>query len=499
MLNIKRIVGACLVCISALGAHAQNVPDTLNANQRRMFEALDSATNSSELSENEDVTVYRHLPKSYRYRVQLADKKQNRFSVKHPEAFLSAKALARRSRYGLKIDAYDLPVSDAYVNGLRNLGLRIHNMSKWNNTVVVETADTTLMQRVRQLAYVKGVRCVWESPDSLPVAKVVARESEVTNKRDTTLADYYGYAAAQVKMLGVDQMHQQGYNGNGVTIGVIDGGFHNADLMAGIDQTHILGTRNFVQPAKSVYEEQSHGMMVLSCIGANEPHYLVGTAPCATFYLLQSEDEATEQLVEEDNWCAALEYADSLGCDMVSSSLGYYQFDHKYMNHHYYELDGQTAVNSRSASLAASRGILLVNSAGNSGSGVWKKIGFPADACHIITAGAVNTDSINTPFSSIGNTADGRVKPDLMAVGLNSMVYDIDGTVVGVNGTSFSCPTLCGAAACLVQAFPNVRPATIIKALQQSADNAAHPDNINGYGIPNVVKAAEWLRNAGVK
>lgn len=390
-------------------------------------------------------------------------------------------------------------MSDAYVNGLRNLGLRIHNMSKWNNTVVVETADTTLMQRVRRLAYVKSVRCVWESPDSLPVAKVVARESEVTNKRDTTLADYYGYAAAQVKMLGVDQMHQQGYNGNGVTIGVIDGGFHNADLMAGIDQTHILGTRNFVQPAKSVYEEQSHGMMVLSCIGANEPHYLVGTAPCATFYLLQSEDEATEQLVEEDNWCAALEYADSLGCDMVSSSLGYYQFDHKYMNHHYYELDGQTAVNSRSASLAASRGILLVNSAGNSGSGVWKKIGFPADACHIITAGAVETDSINTPFSSIGNTADGRVKPDLMAVGLNSMVYDIDGTVVGVNGTSFSCPTLCGAAACLVQAFPNVRPATIIKALQQSANNAAHPDNINGYGIPNVVKAAEWLRNAGVK
>lgn len=162
-----------------------------------------------------------------------------------------------------------------------------------------------------------------------------------------------------------------------MTIAVIDGGFFNADLIRGFDHTHILGTRNFVRPEKSVYEELDHGMMVLSCIAANEPNYLVGTAPEASFYLLQSEDGETEQLIEEDNWCAAVEYADSLGCDVITSSLGYQQFDHEYMNHHYWEMDGQTALNSCSASLAASRGMLLLNSAGNSGDDTWKKLVSP--------------------------------------------------------------------------------------------------------------------------
>lgn len=235
-------------------------------------------------------------------------------------------------------------------------------------------------------------------------------------------------------------------------------------------------------------------MMVLSCIAANEPHYLVGTAPEVSYYLLQSEDGESEQLVEEDNWCAALEYADSVGCDVVTSSLGYYQFDHKDQDHYYRDLDGHTAVNSRSASLAASRGIILLNSAGNSGMSAWKKIGFPADGRDMLAVGAVQSDSLNTRFSSIGNSADGRIKPDVMAMGQASAVYETDGTVTNANGTSFSCPTMAGAVACLVQAYPNRRPTDIIKALQQSANNAAHPDNIFGYGIPNVMKAFNLLK-----
>lgn len=440
-------------------------------------------------------TTYRHVPKTFRYRVSLNDKAGTSYSLKHPEKFLSEKALERRKRYRLKVDEYDLPVSSAYTQKLQKMGLHICNMSKWNNTVVVETADTMQMQVVRRLPFVRSVRRVWESPDSLPIIPERGpRQAQVTNKRDTTLTSYYGYGQQQVTMLGVDKLHEKGYRGQGIVIAVIDGGFYNADLMKGFSQQHLLGTRNFVRPQKCVFEELEHGMMVLSCIAANEPHYLVGTAPEVSYYLLQSEDGESEQLVEEDNWCAALEYADSVGCDIVTSSLGYYQFDHKDQDHFYRELDGYTALNSRSASLAASRGIILLNSAGNSGMSAWKKIGFPADGRDMLAVGAVQSDSLNTRFSSIGNSADGRIKPDVMAMGQASAVYETDGTVTNTNGTSFSCPTMAGAVACLVQAYPNRRPTDIIKALQQSANNADHPDNIFGYGIPNVMKAFNLLK-----
>lgn len=458
---------------------------------------LCSTASFAQSIDDEDTKIeYAKCPKTYRYRVTFTDKKNNIYSLKHPEKFLSEKSLERRRRYALTVDEYDLPISTRYLKSLTEMGLRIHNQSKWNNSVVVETPDSSVMKRVAQLSHVKNTLMVWESPDSLPIFPASDRKSIITNKRDTTLTDFYGFGAQQVEMLGVDKIHAQGYKGKGVTIGVIDGGFYNTDLMRGFNQTDIRGTRNFVRPQKDVNEELEHGMMVLSCIAANEPHYLVGTAPEASFYLLQSEDGESEQLVEEDNWCAALEYADSVGCDVVTSSLGYYHFDHKEMNHLYRDLNGHTAINSKSASLCASRGILLLNSAGNSGDEPWKKIGFPADACDMLTVGAVRKDSINTSFSSIGNTSDGRIKPDVMAVGRNSAVYNTDGTMTYVNGTSFSCPTMCGAAACLVQAFPTKRPVEIISALQQSGDNASHPDNIFGYGIPNVMKAAEILKES---
>lgn len=443
----------------------------------------------------EDSVTYQKVEKRYRYRISFTDKKNNGYSIKHPERFLSQKSINRRKRYGLSIDEYDLPITQKYLRSLSDYGLTIYNKSKWNNTAVVETSDTTLLQQVRQLPFVKGIRCVWIGPDSIPILqKGISRQSKIVNKRDT-LENYYGAGETQVEMLGVDGLHQKGFKGEGVTIAVIDGGFYNADVIQGLASAKILGTRNFVRPEKSVYEELSHGMMVLSCIAANVPNSLVGTAPHASFYLLQSEDGESEQLVEEDNWCAAVEYADSLGCDIVTSSLGYFMFDHQEMNPIYSELDGHTALNSRSASLAASRGILVINSAGNSGDEPWKKIGFPADACDILAVGAVNAKKRNTNFSSLGNSADGRIKPDVMAMGEESAVYDIDGTVTHVNGTSFSCPTLCGAAACLVQMFPQQRPTAIIRALQESGDNASHPDNIYGYGIPNVMKAADILKN----
>ncbi len=437
---------------------------------------------------------YVAVPKTYCYRVTFTDKKNNVYNLKRPEEFLSPKALERRKRHKIKVDKHDLPVSPVYLDYLRNQGLKVRNASKWNNSAVVETADTTIALALKDVSFVCDVRKVWESKDFIQTAQMPDRRVLINNRTDT-LTHYYGAAKRQVTMIGADSLHKAGLTGQGVTIAVLDGGFCNVDAIKGLSMVTILGTRDFVNPSRSVYDDwEDHGTMVLSCIAANTPYSLIGTAPNAAFYLLTSEDGRSEYLIEEDNWCAAIEYADSLGVDMVTSSLGYYGFDDKTMSHKYYEQDGLTAVCSRAASLAASRGIIVLNSAGNSGDEAWKKIGFPADARDILTVGAVNKNGINTVFSSLGNTEDGRIKPDVMAMGEQTWLYNLQGKLTTANGTSFSCPLMCGGVACLVQAFPEKRPVEIIRAVQLSGNNADHPNNIYGYGIPNLWKAYQILK-----
>ncbi len=441
--------------------------------------------------------TYHKPEKAYRYRVYLTDKdvKNNYYSLKRPEQFLSPKALERRARYRIKVDEHDLPVSQIYLDYFRNNGFRVLHTSKWNNTVVVETTDSTRAHLLDEPKFVKGIRKIWESPDSVPISDMSKRKEWITAEgKADTIPGYYGYAQHQVEMLNVPKLHEAGYRGQGMTIAIIDGGFRNADCIPGLGKARIAGTRNFVRPDISVYEEQSHGMMVLSCIGANAPHSLVGTAPEATFYLLVSEDSESEQISEEDNWCAALEYADSIGADLVTSSLGYYAFDDSLDSYRYFELDGRTALISQSASLAASRGILLLNSAGNSGDEQWKKISVPADADHILTVGAVMPNGTNTVFSSLGNTADGRTKPDVTAQGEDVALYSVNGTVTTAAGTSFSTPLLCGGVACLWQQFRDKKPEEVIEAVRRSGNNANHPDNVYGYGIPDLWKAAQILQ-----
>lgn len=460
-------------------------------------------------------TNYIPLPKSYRFRVSFKDKKNNIYSVKRPGEFLSPKAIERRKRLGRKVDQYDLPVSPVYLSYLREKGFHVHNVSKWNNTAVVEVSDSTRAAELAALTFVKDVKCVWVSPESLYVgqdaspfniAAVISKCDTLNEKldslrRDEILEDTlsqkenpYGCGAVQAFMLGVERLHNEGWRGEGMTIAVIDGGFHNVDLV--LPECNVLGTRNFVHPGYSVYYEPvDHGTMVLSCIGTNRPGRMIGTAPGAAFYLLESEDGNSEQMVEEDNWCAAAEYADSLGVDVITTSLGYYHFDKGMNNHTYAEQDGRTSVCSRAASLAASRGILVLNSAGNSGNDPWKKISFPADADNILTVGAVQEDSLNANFSSLGNTSDGRIKPDVMAMGQSSSAISSYGVFEKVDGTSFSCPIMAGAVTCLWQAFPDRRPEEIIAAVREAGDNASHPDNVMGYGIPNMWKAYEILKS----
>lgn len=425
--------------------------------------------------------------KTYKYRIGLRDKAETTYTLSNPSAYLSERALERRMKQGVSVDSTDLPVCRSYVDALAGKGARPISESKWNNTVVVQVSDTSIIDRIALLPFVRTIRKVWTSPDSIP-ARNADRKKEVTNKVKKG-DNYYGDAWRQIAVHQGDSLHAAGFRGKGMQIAVIDAGFYNADEISVFKGMDLLGTRDFVNPRSDIYAENYHGMKVLSCLAANRPHVLVGTAPEAAYWLLRSEDDDTEQLVEEDYWAEALEFADSVGVDVVNTSLGYYEFDDKAMNYRYRDLDGHCSLMSHSASLAADKGLVVVCSAGNSGRGAWKKITPPADAEHVITVGAVNRELVNADFSSVGNTIDGRVKPDVMAVGVYAAVAGTDGTVSYANGTSFASPILCGLVACFWQACSWLTARQVVEAVQNAGDRKEYPDNIFGYGIPDIWKA----------
>ena len=425
--------------------------------------------------------------KNYKYRVSLKDKVGTAYSVDKPQEFLSERALERRNRQQLSVDETDLPVSQVYVDELKGMGAKLVTSSRWNNTVVLEVSDTLLMDEVAKKSFVKGVKKVWTQPDSIPLRNK-KRGKEVTNDVKES-GHYYGKAFRQINIHGGDSLHAAGFTGKGMHVAVIDAGFYNADKIKFFKKMDLLGTRDFVNPNSDIYAENSHGMKVLSCMAANIKDAFVGTAPEASYWLLRSEDQDTEQPIEEDYWAAAIEFADSVGVDVVNTSLGYYEFDEGYGGYRYRDLDGHYSLMSHSASVAADKGIVVVCSAGNSGRSAWKKVTPPGDSENVITVGALTKELKNAEFSSIGDTSDGRVKPDVMAIGVNSVVSGNDGTVSKANGTSFASPTMCGVVACFWQACPWLTAKEVIKAVQQAGDRVDYPDNIYGYGVPNLWKA----------
>jgi len=429
----------------------------------------------------------------YKYRITLADKKNCGYSVNRPQEFLSEKAIQRRQKQGMKVDELDLPVTKAYVDGIASTGVKVLLTSKWNNTVLVECEDTTLIDNVAKLPYVKATRKVatyknheFHYKDGLRYDKL-----EEFNKEENDYKTRYGNALRQIKQLNGIALHEQSFTGKGMTIAVIDAGFYNADIIPALQNTKILGTHDFIADSEDIYSEGSHGMMVLSCMGTKCDSIQIGTAPDAEYWLLRSEDERSEQMVEEDYWASAIEFADSVGCDVVNTSLGYTKYDNPADNILYREQDGVTRLISKSASTVASRGMILCCSAGNSGDEQWKRIGCPADAKDVLAVGAVGADGKNTNFSSLGYSADGRVKPDVVAQGGLSGVLGVDGLPTFANGTSFSSPILCGMVASLWSAYPNKTSYEIMDLVRKSANQYNYPDNVFGYGLPDFEKALE--------
>ena len=421
-----------------------------------------------------------------KYRICLKDKAATEYSLQRPEEFLSEKALERRRRQRLEVDSTDLPVCRRYVDEIRRMGVSIVVTGKWENFVTVSCNDSTIIDRIAALPFVRSTERVWMRPDKEVIAP---QRDSLVNSPEKYPDSYYGAGAAQIQLSRGDKLHEAGFWGQGMTIAVIDAGYHNADSITAFDLERVLGVKDFVDAHADLFAEQSHGMAVWSCMAMNRPEVMVGTAPEASYWLLRSEDDYSEHLVEQDYWAAAVEFADSVGVDVINTSLGYYEFDDKQKNYTFCQLDGRHALMSRQASRVADKGMVLVCSAGNAGSGPWKKITPPGDADNVLTVGAVGKDRVLASFSSIGNTADGRIKPDVVAVGYKADVMGTDGNLTKANGTSFASPIMCGMVACLWQACPTLTAKEVIELVRRSGDRVACPDNIYGYGVPDLWKA----------
>jgi len=431
------------------------------------------------------------------YRLCLKDKGNPPFSLTHPEDFLSLKSIERRQRQNLPVDSFDLPLDQAYMEAITETGATVQTSSKWEKTVVVNLSDMEIFSRLKNLPFVDTLYCVWEGNLR---AKTSNEMEDITLNpplRDDII-NSYGSGFTQIALNNGHLLHDAGFRGKGMTIAVLDGGFVNVDNIDFFNQSQIKGLKNFNHETTDMLREGSdHGTMVLSCMLSNKSGEMTGTAPEADYYLFRTEVVSEEFPVEEDYWVAGLEYADSLGVDIVTSSLGYFTFDDPAMNHTHEQLDGRTVPISRAASLAASRGIVLLNSAGNEGASSWGKIIFPGDAENMITAGSINRDSTRSYFSSAGLTADGRIKPDVMAMGAQASVVTNSNTIVQSNGTSFSTPIMAGLTACLWGALPDLNSFEILHLLRETADHFQNPDSLMGYGIANVYKAYMENQPAG--
>lgn len=424
------------------------------------------------------------------YRLYLKDKDLDHtpFLVNRPSEFLSQRSIDRRKRQGIPVDLTDLPVAPAYEKRVTEAGIEIVGKSKWNNTLLIRIHKDKELRKLEGLEFITKRKKVFQAPDSVSQSM---RSNVRNGLNEWSQGDgFYGAADAQLKSLNGKRLHESGYCGKGMMIAVFDGGFMNVDKIPALHKIKLAGVKDFVVPeSKNVFGEMEHGTMVLSTMAANAPDFYVGVAPEAQYLLIRCEDERTESLAEEDYWASAAEYADSCGVDVINSSLGYHGFDDSSMDHHYYEQDGNTALISRTASMCADKGIVCVNSAGNDGMGSWKKINFPADAKDILTVGSINEHGMNAAFSAVGPTADGRIKPDVMAFGSPTCVITGRGSIINDNGTSFSSPLVAGMVACLWQALPGKTAKQIIKLVKLAGDNQQHPDNVFGYGVPDFWKA----------
>ena len=435
------------------------------------------------------------------YWVQFTDKDNSPYSIDNPEAYLSPRALQRRANLGIGIDEYDLPVNPQYLQAVADCGAQLLNPSKWLNGVSVYVTNPSVIDAINALECVATVRNCPNNPKAQELKERWLANEMKTVERTRATYGFYGGGQTQITQINGNSLHDSGFMGEGMIIAVLDGGFVGTENHPAFDnmreEGRLLGVRDFVYGSTSVYSQSSHGTSCLSTMAAYVPNTFVGTAPKASYYLLHTEDGNSENIVEEYNWVSGAEYADSLGVDVCSTSLGYIDFDMSQWDHPQSVFDGHTAPMTIGAEIAVSRGMICLNSAGNEGESWWGgnqcTLGIPADAEHVLTIGAVDGNGNRAWFSSVGPTYDGRIKPDVMAMGEDTFVADSNGDYYNGSGTSFSNPVMAGAVTCLRQSNPYASVQEICDVVRACSDRVDNPDNRYGYGIPDFSKALEML------
>lgn len=425
------------------------------------------------------------------YWVYFTDKADNGYSYEEAGEFLSERSIQRRAWQGLGVGLSDEPVTQAYVDTLVALGVEVRHISRWLNGLAMVNADEDLFHKVLAKPFVDTLPWVPESQTLWFPPRPIGDRFEPPLE---TPPDYqYGIATEQIVQVDMDQLHQEGYTGRGVWVAVLDAGFRNVDTLPSfksmIDEGRLLGTRNFVNDSSVFRLVNSHGMYVLSIIGANWNGNMMGTAPGASYFLCSTENVHSETRIEEIAWVEGAEYMDSLGFDVFNTSLGYSDFDSTQYDYTYKDMDGESTFISRAASLLADKGIILCNSAGNEGRSSWYWITAPSDAKNIICVGAADSTGTIASFSSRGPSYDGRVKPELVAMGRATGIQFGNGGLARGSGTSFSSPVMTGSVASLWQAFPETPAREMIQNIRNTGDRFYNPDATYGYGIPSFIKA----------
>jgi serine protease AprX len=435
--------------------------------------------------------------------VYFTDKPDSQFYFDNPLEMLSQRALDRRTNQGIVLDEKDIPIHQLYIDQITaSTGIEVKAKSKWLNALHIRGS----IENIEALANFSFVDRIHFANRTLNTQNRISQSYKVKSvqKQLDTQEDFvYGNSANQIQMLNGHLLHQQNYTGTGKIIAVMDAGFPGVNTASSFqrirDNNQILGGYNFVNRSDDFYTANAHGTLVLSLMAGFVENQLVGTAPDSGYYLFITEDNADENPVEESYWVEAAEFADSLGVDIINTSLGYFTYNNPNYSYTYADMDGETSFIARGADIAFSRGMICVTSAGNSGAGANPNIATPADAIHTLTVGSVKFDETYSVFSSIGPTSDGRIKPDVMAQGQNPYYSTTTGSVANASsGTSFSGPIIAGMVASFWQAIPWATNQQVVDFVRQSADRFANPNAQFGYGIPDFQLALETA-NLSVK
>ncbi len=434
-----------------------------------------------------------------KYFIYFKDKSNTEFKISEPTKYLSQRSITRRIAQNISIIPRDFPVNKTYVADLKKTGAKVIYTSKWMNAALIE-ASASQLTNIKLLSFVKGI----EGNAEIKGARVNNEysESETKSKFGTEENFDYGTSLNQTQQIGADILHKNGKTGKGILIGVFDSGFLNANTLDVFkplfDEKRVIAQYDFVANNTNVFDDHNHGTSVLSCIVGKAAGKLIGTAPDASVALFRTEDVSSETKLEEINWLLAAEFADSIGVDVINSSLGYNTFDNPAQSYKYEDLNGDKTISAKAADWAVATGMIVVVSAGNEGNTAWKYISTPADADSVITVGAIDSNGLLSSFSSLGPNAKNSIKPELVARGTSTTLATSSNTIATSNGTSFSSPLIAGLMASFKQAYPNLSAMKLREIIIQSGSQFKVPDNRLGYGIPSVEVAIK-LADAYVK